>query len=71
MNKNSLLSRGEIMDTVLFSEDQKKIEDAVEYHAMGSYQVGEVAKLSALLYDRGIDVIKELEKLHCKFVIRN
>lgn len=50
-------------ETLLFDDDQKKIEEAVLYHAMGSYQIGEIAYLSALLYDRGINVIKELEKL--------
>lgn len=56
-------------EKALFDEDQKKIEDSVEYHAMGSYQIGELARLSALLYDRGVDVIKEIEKLHYKFGI--
>ncbi len=55
---------------VLFDEDQKKIEDAVTYYPLGSYQIGEIAELSALLYERGIDVIKELNKLHIKYRIK-
>lgn len=54
-------------EKVLFDDDQKKINDAVRLHAMGSYQIGEVAKLSALLYDRGIDVIQQLKALHRKY----
>lgn len=57
------------MDKVLFAEDQKKIEDAVQYYPMGSYQVGEIARLSSLLYERGINVIDELNKLHRKYGI--
>jgi len=59
-------------DTVtLFEEDHKKIEDAVNLHPMGSYQIGEIARLSTTLYDRGIDVIKQLESLHLQFGINN
>lgn len=56
---------------ILFDEDQKKVDNSVEYHAMGSYQIGEVARLSALLYDMGIDVIKELENLCRKFNVND
>ncbi len=38
---------------------------------MGSYQIGEVARLSSLLYDRGVDVNKELENLCRKFNMNN
>lgn len=58
-----------LKESALFTEDQMKIEESVLYHAMGSYQIGEIARLSALLYDRGIDVIKHLEKLHNDFGI--
>jgi|GEM_PF-3255317 len=56
---------------ILFSEDQNKIDESVEYHAMGSYQIGEVARISSLLYDRGVDVIRELENLCHKFNVKN
>ncbi|MEL3959508.1 hypothetical protein NST17_20360 [Caldifermentibacillus hisashii] len=52
-----------MLEKALYEEDQKKIEEAVVKHAMGSYQMGEVAMLSAWLYDRGIDVIKYLQAL--------
>lgn len=55
----------------LLNEDQKKIDDSVEYHSMGSYQIGEVARLSSLLYVRGVDVNKELENLCRKFNVNN
>ena len=50
---------------VLFSEDLKKINYYVSNYPMGSYQMGEIARLSALLYERGVDVKKHLEFL-CK-----
>ncbi len=56
---------------ILFDEDQKKVEESVEFHAMGSYQVGEIARLSSLLYDRGVDVIRELENLCRRFNVKN
>lgn len=56
-------------DKVLFDDDQKKIEDAVMNYPIGSYQAGEVVRLSALLYDRGVNVENELKKLHNKFGI--
>jgi hypothetical protein len=59
------------LNSVLFDDDQKKIEDAVLYHPMGSYQIGEIARLSALLYDKGVDVVKYLEKLHDAFGINS
>jgi hypothetical protein len=50
-------------EKVLFDEDQKKINGSVENHAIGSYQIGEISKLSATLYDSGVDVVKELQRL--------
>ncbi|PAD70604.1 hypothetical protein CHH83_02035 [Bacillus sp. 7586-K] len=58
-------------ESALFTEDQMKIEKAVIFHTMGSYQIGEIARLSSLLYDRGVDVIKHLEKLHKDYGINN
>lgn len=57
------------MESVLFPDDQQKIEDAVVKYPMGSYQIGEIARLSALLYDRGIDVEKQLINLCNRFGI--
>ncbi|MGG2091323.1 hypothetical protein AB1283_00975 [Bacillus sp. S13(2024)] len=54
---------------ILFEEDQRKIEDAVMNYPMGSYQAGEVVRLSALLYDKGVNVENELKKLCNKFFI--
>ncbi|MCY8011273.1 hypothetical protein MOB66_02250 [Bacillus haynesii] len=54
-------------ENMLFEEDQKKIENAVEYHNIGSREIGEVARLSALLCDKGVNVIKELQKLCYKY----
>lgn len=48
---------------VLFSEDAEKVAESVLYHAMGSRQLGEVARFSSLLYDNGINVEKHLEKI--------
>lgn len=59
------------MSKVLFEEDQKKIEYYVLKYPLGSYQIGEIAKLSALLYERGINVIDELNKLHSKYGVHN
>lgn len=50
---------------LLFKDDEEKLAEAVEKHAFGSYQLGEVARISSLLYDRGIDVEKHLIQL-CK-----
>lgn len=54
---------------VLFEEDQKKIEDSVMNYPMGSHQIGEIARLSALLYEKGINVEIELKRLCNKFFI--
>lgn len=51
------------MDKILFKEDLKKIEDAVEKYPLGSYQIGEIARLSGLMYERGINVAAQLEYL--------
>lgn len=48
---------------VLFPEDQKKIEEAVTLYPMGSYQIGEVARISALLYEQGVNVVEQLKYL--------
>ncbi|MCA1021576.1 hypothetical protein [Halobacillus litoralis] len=53
----------EKLDEILFPEDSEKVVRSVVYHPMGSYQLGEVARLSSLLYDRGIDVTDYLESL--------
>ncbi|WP_368900784.1 hypothetical protein [Oceanobacillus oncorhynchi] len=55
-----------LMESALFLDDQKKIEKAVQDYPMGSYQIGEIAMVSALLYERGIDVEKHLRSLHDK-----
>lgn len=57
------------MSIALFPEDLKKIEVAVLYYPMGSYQAGEVARLSALLYERGIDATKQLALVCDKYGI--
>lgn len=62
---NIYSKKREQMDSVLYPEDQKKIEEAVQYFPMGSYQIGEIARLSALLYNEGIDVEKRLIEM-CK-----
>lgn len=67
----NIIDNNENDNNALFKEDEEKIDDSIIYHSMGSYQIGEIARLSALLYDRGVDVIKELEKLHHKFNINN
>jgi hypothetical protein len=51
-------------DQILFPKDQKKIEEAVVFHTMGSNQIGEIARISSSLYDDGIDVIEHLKELH-------
>lgn len=48
--------------TVLFPEDQAKIDNAVIRYPMGSYQAGEIVNLSGLLYQEGIDVLELLVK---------
>ncbi|GLO66235.1 hypothetical protein [Oceanobacillus kimchii] len=52
------------MKNALFTEDQKKIENAVQYYPLGSCQIGEIAMMSAKLYEKGIDAEKQL-KLVC------
>ena len=52
---------------VLFDDNIEKINNTVQYYPLGSYQVGEIAKLSGLLYQEGVDVVKELEKLCHKY----
>lgn len=61
--------REQIVDEVLFPEDQEKIEDAVANYPMGSYTAGEVIRLSALLYERGIDAEKQLIRICNKYGI--
>jgi len=58
-------------EKVLFEEDQKKIDDSVRLHAMGSHQIGEIAEISATLYDRGVDVVRELQRLQRVFNVGN
>lgn len=41
------------MENILFNEDKIKIEESVTYYPMGSYQIGKISRLSALLYERG------------------
>lgn len=57
------------IENVFFEDDLKKIKDAVEKYPLGSYQMGEIARLSALLSERGIDVIEHLERLCEKYRI--
>jgi len=54
---------------ILFDEDQLKIENAVIKYPLGSYQIGEIARLSGLLYGEGVDVIYKLEQLCYKYGI--
>lgn len=46
---------------VLFEGDLIKIENAVEFHVLGSHQIGEIARISGILGDNGIDVIRVLQ----------
>lgn len=55
--------RYNLNNKILFDEDLEKIEQAVVKYPMGSYQIGEIARVSALLYNEGIDVLDAL----CKF----
>lgn len=52
-------------NSVLFEEDQTKINNAVVRYPMGSHQIGTIAELSSLLYERGVDVTSILISL-CK-----
>ena len=45
---------------MLFDEDIEKINNAVANYPIGSQQIGEIAKLSGLLYNEGVDVLKLL-----------
>ncbi len=56
-----------LMNSVLFDEDLNKINNAVSRYPMGSYQIGEIAKLSGLLYEMGIDVVDMLQRTHSKY----
>lgn len=49
----------------LFQEDLEKIESACAYYPLGSYQIGEIARLSGYLQEKGVNVLIELQKL-CK-----
>lgn len=57
------------IESVFFEDDLKKIKDAVEKYPLGSYQMGEIARLSALLSEMGIYVIEHLERLCEKYRI--
>ncbi|WP_442636561.1 hypothetical protein [Rossellomorea marisflavi] len=51
------------LDEVLFEEDKMKIAEAITYHPLGSYQMGEIARISGLIADTGYDVVGYLERL--------
>ena len=54
---------------ILFDEDIEKINNAVAKYPMGSQQIGEIAKLSGLLYNEGVDVLKLLVNWCIKYDI--
>ena len=54
---------------LLFVEDINKIKIAVSDYPMGSHQVGEIVRLSGLLYDRGVDVVGQLNVLCRKYKV--
>lgn len=65
-NVQRLKSSDSIYDNeieVIFPEDRKKIEESVMLYPMGSYQIGEVARISALLYEQGVNVVEQLKYL--------
>lgn len=49
--------------SVIFTEDQMKIEKSVAMYPMGSYQMGEIARISGLMYKQGVDVVEQLKYL--------
>lgn len=56
-----------LLENILLPEDQKKIENAVRYYPIGSYHIGEIARISALLHERGINVEKHLIRICEKY----
>ncbi|WJV20743.1 hypothetical protein QU593_10035 [Rossellomorea marisflavi] len=56
------------LDEVLFEEDKLKIAEAITYHPLGSYQMGEIARISSLIADTGYDVVGYLERLRMERV---
>lgn len=56
--KSSKMNTG--LGSALFPDDQKIIENAVQDYPISSYQIGEIARFSALLYERGFDVERHL-----------
>ncbi|WP_017470648.1 hypothetical protein [Amphibacillus jilinensis] len=52
------------INEILFENDQNKVVNAVTCFSLGSYQIGEIARISGLLYSSGVDVVKLLEKKH-------
>lgn len=50
------------LNEVLFKEDREKVVDSVVNYPFGSYQLGEVAKLSGYLYELGVDVAGLLKR---------
>ena len=54
---------------ILFPEDQNKIDEAVSKYPMGSYHIGEIARISGLMYEQGIDVIQHLKYICEQFKV--
>lgn len=48
-------------EQILFNEDLEKINKACTNYPLGSYQIGEIARMSGFMYEQGINVIKMLE----------
>lgn len=48
---------------VLFDEDLEKIEKTCIRYPIGSYQAGEIIRISGALYWMGIDVLDRLRRL--------
>lgn len=49
-------------ESILFPQDQIKINNAVIKYPLGSYQMGEIARLSGLLHYEGVNVLTLLKR---------
>jgi len=56
-------------EQILFDEDLEKINNAVKFYPLGSYQMGEIARLGGLLQETGVDVVNEMNKLCFKYYV--
>lgn len=55
------------IEVALFEEDIKKIVESVIKYPLGSYQIGEIARISAHLYEKGINVVDVLNNIKNKY----